>query len=614
MENACWPDEVITEGGAPVFNDVSRLNATPMCAVIQPRCLSDVQDAIRLAASRGVRLVPRGTKHSMGGQSLSPGGLALDMAYINAVAYDPATELVTCGGGATWADVICALNPHGKTPRTLQSYCTFSVGGTVSVNGHGITSDHPLAESVVRFTLVGADAGARVVERGDELFGLVIGGYGLFGVVYDVTLSVDDNKRLSMDVLTLPAGELPPTYGALLAAPDVQMKLARLDITTFDTVDVFVFREDAPTRTVSALPHKPREQTVAGRLMYKWLSGPLREARFALEHQLGIALDWTAVSDRNEMLFESAAPLVRLYSPLVDVDDTFVLQEYFVPHARFGEFLAAAKPTLLGGAAKEEALTLLNITIRYVRRDTLTALPYAREDSWAFVLYFRLRRTREADARLHFYHVALTEVALRLGGSFYLPYRHHYTDLQLAAAYPGLPAFRARREALDPAGRFGNLWSDRYLPRDAPRGAELPAPAAAASPAPLGAALPPLLPALGGVAPARRTGSFRALLADRGARARFFDGFLEEVFSVAPSAAVRRELARVAWDPRLATDLDIYAALKGALERGGGPLAALSKQWRGVKQLSEQKRELTRETVSILARLGKLGAVHDCGF
>jgi len=471
---------------------------------------------------------PPSAVHSSGGQSLSPGGLALDMAFVNFVRYDPSSELVLCGAGATWADVILALNPHGKAPRTLQSYCSFSVGGTISVNGHGITSDFSLAESVVRFTLVGADARARVVERGDELFGLVLGGYGLFGVVFDVTLRVDDNKRLSMDVLTLPAGELPPIYGALLAAPDVQMKLARVDITTFDTVDLFVFREDAPTRTVSSLPHKPREQTVAARLMYKWLSGPLREARFALEHQLGIALDWTAVSDRNEMLFESAAPLVRLYSPLVSVDDTFVLQEYFVPHARYADFLAAAKPVLLGGAAaKEELLTLLNITIRYVRADTLTALPYAREDSWAFVLYFRLRRTAEADARLRHYHTALTEAALRLGGTFYLPYRHHYTDLQLAAAYPGLPAFRARREALDPEGRFGNMWSDRYLPRSAPplppgaAGAVEPPPPPPAA-APPGTPLPPLLHALGGATPARRTGSFRALLGSREARSQFF--------------------------------------------------------------------------------------------
>jgi hypothetical protein len=84
-----------------------------------------------------------------------------------------------------------------------------------------------------------------------------------------------------------------------------------------------------------------------GALLYKWLAGPLREARFALERTLGVALDWQGVSDRNEMLYESAAPLARLYSPLVEVDDTFVLQEYFVPRSRLLDFVSRAKAPVL---------------------------------------------------------------------------------------------------------------------------------------------------------------------------------------------------------------------------------------------------------------------------
>jgi len=46
-----------------------------------------------------------------------------------------------------------------------------------------------------------------------------------------------------------------------------------------------------------------------------------------------------------------------------------------------------------------------------------------------------------------------------------------------------------------------------------------PPPPAAAPP---GTPLPPLLHALGGATPARRTGSFRALLGSREARSQFF--------------------------------------------------------------------------------------------
>ncbi len=56
---------------------------------------------------------------------------------------------------------------------------------------------------------------------------------------------------------------------------------------------------------------------------------------------------------------------------------------------------------------------------------------------------YSLRRTAEADAVLQHYHTLLATEALRLGGRFYLPYRHHYTDDELIAAYPGWPAFCA---------------------------------------------------------------------------------------------------------------------------------------------------------------------------
>lgn len=70
------------------------------------------------------------------------------------------------------------------------------------------------------------------------------------------------------------------------------MKLARIDITTFETADLFVFRR-AVTRhtfhfshdekkkdrrcvlssgtTVSDLPLKPKEMSPMGKLLYKWV-------------------------------------------------------------------------------------------------------------------------------------------------------------------------------------------------------------------------------------------------------------------------------------------------------------------------------------------------------
>jgi SAM-dependent methyltransferase len=118
--------------------------------------------------------------------------------------------------------------------------------------------------------------------------------------------------------------------------------------------------------------------------------------------------------------------------------------------------------------------------------------------------------------------------------------------------------------------------------------------------------MPALLPAVR----ARRSGSFRALLASPAQRAAFFDVFLVDIFALVPSRELHRLIASAAWDARNAGDAAIYAALRAALAERTSPLSALSALWAGVRQASEQKRELVREVVSVLARLGKVGAVH----
>jgi FAD/FMN-containing dehydrogenase len=122
---ACYPDMV--RASCTALNDVSRMNETPVTSVHQPRSLAEVQGLLALAAARGLPLVCRGTKHSMGGHSLAPSAIVLDMAYLNAVTIDASARTAAVGAGATWAAVIEAANIHGLTPRTLQSYCTFSV-------------------------------------------------------------------------------------------------------------------------------------------------------------------------------------------------------------------------------------------------------------------------------------------------------------------------------------------------------------------------------------------------------------------------------------------------------------------------------------------------------
>ena len=70
-----------------------------------------------------------------------------------------------------------------------------------------------------------------------------------------------------------------------------------------------------------------------------------------------------------------------------------------------------------------DQIELLNTTVRFVRRDGDTALAYARaeEGVFAFVIYFRVHRSPEADSQLERVHGELARASLQLGGTFYLP-------------------------------------------------------------------------------------------------------------------------------------------------------------------------------------------------
>jgi len=116
-------------------------------------------------------------------------------------------------------------------------------------------------------------------------------------------------------------------------------------------------------------------------------------------------------------MYESAVPLATIYQPLIKLDRTFYLQEYFIPFPKFEHFMKKISPYVLRGY---KHFTLLNITIRFVKKDETTVLNYAASDSYAFVMYFRLRRTKEADEEISTLHNALAEITLSLGGTFYL--------------------------------------------------------------------------------------------------------------------------------------------------------------------------------------------------
>ncbi|KNC49063.1 FAD linked oxidase domain-containing protein [Thecamonas trahens ATCC 50062] len=559
--------------------------------------------AVAAAAADGLPVSVRGTRHSMGGHTMAAGGVVIDTTYLDAITWDASRELMTIGAGATWADAIRFLNPLGKSPRTMQSYCSFSVGRNCHLGSH-----------CGRLACLGLPDAADPAAR--DLFAAAIGGYGMFGIIVDATMRVNDNVPLVMDAMTLSIDDFPHVFEPLVDAPDagglpVEAKLARLDFTTLDTVDLFVFRRASNLPMAASLDRKPREMSPLMAIMYKWAAAPLAELRFAVERASGAALDWSAehTTDRNTVMYESATPLARFTDLILSVNDTFILQEYFVPRSAFAAWIAGARP-IYAAMQGHPLLAILNTTIRFVHCDTTTLLPYATapNGSYAFVLYYRLRATPAADRALADIHAALTALTLDLGGVFYLPYRHHYSVDDMTAAYPSIDAFRAAKLRFDPQLRFTSAWWDAYHGHTVVTSAASE-PAAFAAPAPLLA--PSSAPFQLPQASIRRNNSFAKLLSTAAGRSELESGFLGEIFNVAPPHDVMRAVVTAVCDSRNSCDADVYKALvASAASFNSGPTGGALNMLRQLRQIHDQKAELTREVTSIIAHLGRVGAIN----
>ena len=124
---------------------------------------------------------------------------------------------------------------------------------------------------------------------------------------------------------------------------------------------------------------------------------------------------------RNEEMYDDMAYLKnRLH-------DTDILQEYFIPYDRMPEFVDG-----LRNVVQRNEANLLNVTIRTVRKDAITALPYAKEDMFGFVVYFSVGFNDKDNEILRKTTSDLIDVAERSGGTYYLPYQLFYSKEQLS--------------------------------------------------------------------------------------------------------------------------------------------------------------------------------------
>nr|WP_233569770.1 FAD-binding oxidoreductase [Falsibacillus albus] len=445
-----------------VMEDVSHLMPVKVHQIIPGREEQGMIDVIEEANEKGLKVSIAGKRHSQGGHTYYPGAVVLDMKPYNKILHiDRVSKTITVQSGATWDDVQKAINPYGFSVKVMQSQNIFTIGGSLSVNAHGRDiRNGSLIDTVQSFRLLTANGKVINVSRTEnsEYFPLVIGGYGLFGVILDATLKLTDDSLYTYRTTAMNYKEYPDFFkNKVLHDPKAEMHIARIstepDTFLTDMYAIDYLRADDQSKFNDYTKLKEDEGTFVTKFMlglsrdFDWGKTLLWKS----QKRYFESLDGQYITRNNAMRSESK------FLEYENSDDTDILQEYYVPVDQFVPYIDDLRETLKG-----EDLNLMNITIRYVEKNNAAALSYAKEDMFAFVLLINQKKSSEGIMKTQKIIRKMIDVTLNHDGSYYLPYYAYPTKAQMKAAYPKADDFFESKRKLDPSERFMNEFYEEY--------------------------------------------------------------------------------------------------------------------------------------------------------
>jgi FAD/FMN-containing dehydrogenase len=462
---------------AQIVNDVhSRLNSTTVIEIVRPTGIDAVRETVLRAGRKdeptGGGLAVCGGRHAMGGQQFDSGRLLLDMSDMNKpIALDEERGLLTIEAGAMWPDVIRATRELSRGDqrfaiRQKQTGAdTLTIGGAVACNAHGRgLVMGPISEDIESLTLV--DAAGDVVEcsrdHNSELFSLVIGGYGLFGVVVRVTLRLWPRRKMRrlVDIIDIDdaVSALRRRVAEGCVYGDFQYAIDASD-ESFMRRGVMSCYKPAPD---DAAVHDAEENLSKGDwLRLLELAYRDKSAAFSKYAQYYLSTHgrvyWsdtmqlsTYIPDYSEFL--ASRGLVSDGS-----EESLVIGEQFVPPGRLVEFLERARTVL-----RETGAEVIYGTIRTIHRDETSFLRWARAEFSCVIFNLRTPHTEVGIERTHETFRKLNDASLDLGGGFYLTYHRAATASQVVRAYPRIRDFLTMKERYDPPGVFQSDWYRHY--------------------------------------------------------------------------------------------------------------------------------------------------------
>jgi FAD/FMN-containing dehydrogenase len=460
-------------GSSPVVvNDVhSKLNATTVRAVAAPAHHAALLGLVRRARDEGLAVSIAGGRHAMGGQQFGEGSLLVDMRGLDRVLdLDADRGLVTVEAGVQWPKLIeHLLRVQADRPRQwgiVQKQTgadRLSIGGAIAANVHGRGLRFPpFVSDLEAFTLVDAAGEVRRCSRSDnaELFKLVVGGYGLLGLVATATLRLAPRRKLERVVELVDVDDLMTAFERRVANGflygDCQYATAA-DSTEFLRRGVFSCYRPVDDATPIREGQKELGVDDWDRLLYLSHADKRRAFDVYAGYYLGTSgqIYWSDTHQLSTYLDDYHVGLDRRLGAASP--GTEMITEIYVPREALARFLDDVRRDF-----RADQVDLIYGTIRLIERDTESVLAWARQP-WACIIFnLHVAHTGDGLARAAGQFRRLIDLAIAHGGSYFLTYHRWASRAQVEACHPRFVEFLNAKRRHDPEERFQSEWYRHY--------------------------------------------------------------------------------------------------------------------------------------------------------
>ncbi len=459
-----------TKPGGVLVNDIhTELNPTLVDRIVYPNSLHAIQETIRSARQEAKAICIAGARHAMGAQQFAARGVLIEMTALSRMLnFNSKEGTIEVEAGIQWPILIGHLlkaqegQPKEWGIGQKQTADWLSIGGSLGSNVHGQGLQiKPFIQDVESFVMIDANGKEKRCSRQEntELFRLVIGGYGLFGIIYSVKLRLVPRQKIDRVVEIMGVEDLMSAYEKRIRDGFLYGTfLYSTNPNSDDFLRKGILVCYRPVDTPKPVANYPEQPSNEGWINLRYLAHADKEQYFKelSGNYLSTSgnLYW---SDTHQMGTYLKGYHRQLDKMLGTPPASDISTEVYVPRGTLVGFVDEVREDF-----RKNRVDLIFGDIGVIGQDNETFLAYAKK-SYARVS-FNIHTLHTSEGMEHSQQAfrRLIDMAIRRGGSYYLTHHKFATREQVKACYPQFPEFLSLKKQYDPEGRFQSDWYRHY--------------------------------------------------------------------------------------------------------------------------------------------------------